>query len=218
MFRVGVTACGVFAALLCSSARADPIQITSFITSGSADVIPGSAQFSLFEPEVSFTGAGRSTAGPCIIGCLPGTSVTGAIGVISSEDWGLSGTVTLDGVSHVYQFAPGLSGDALLEFSYVLPIPDVGATTLSLTTPFTAGAFFSSPVLGLSLHMVGGGVATVNLELGPSSPFYTLQSAHYDFVSPVPEPSTITLALVGFAGWVICRRKRKALSSPRPEG
>jgi hypothetical protein len=88
----------------------------------------------------------------------------------------------------------------------------------SLTTPFTAGAFFSSPVLGLSLHMVGGGVATVNLELGPSSPFYTLQSAHYDFVSPVPEPSTITLALVGFAGWVICRRKRKALSSPRPEG
>jgi hypothetical protein len=186
---------------------------TISITGGTADVTGpgvGTATFSLFGTGVSFTGAGRTTSGPCNRLACTGTPGEVADAFISSEDQGLAGTVILSSITTNYLAFPNTRTGAGLDFSYFLPgFSTVGnPATVTLTTPFTALAFFDAPGFNgdQPLFMNGGGIATIALGLdSPGFPdgspaLYRLRSAHYEFVF-VPEPGTAELILLGLIVW-----------------
>jgi hypothetical protein len=183
------------------------------ITSGTADltVNSGSASesFSLTGPSFSFAGSGEVTTYPCSPSdpCSLGAQVPAALAELSSEDRGVSGTITIGSTSNDYLEAPGFPGGADIRYAFTLGTPATNPlNTLALTGPFTASADFADPNIesGTPFSFTGSGTVTINLSLlafpPPSSipPAYELQSMHFAFTG-VPEPGTGAMALAALS-------------------
>jgi hypothetical protein len=193
----------------------------SAVLSGSADIIPGHGEFSLIAVNSSFTGVGTfgpSNGGPCIsIPCAPGAFLNSGLSVISSEGGSLAGIVSLDGASYAYQGSPSSATYGSVDFHYFLTLTVPSGSppsTLVLTAPFTADAYFASPFFNSrqALQWYGGGTVTLTFRRAfpLTQTLYQFQSAHFDFV-PIPEPRTFAPVLTGLvlmgAAWIRVNRR-----------
>lgn len=193
------------------------------IMSGTADltVNSGSASesFSLAGPGFAFTGSGEVSAPPCTLDPCPlGTQIPAALAELSSEDRGVSGTITIGGTSNDYTESPGFPGGADIRYAFNLTTPATNPpNTLMLTGPFTATADFADPNIesGTPFSFAGTGTVTINLNLlafPPSSsvpPAYELQSMHFAFAS-VPEPGTGVMSLAAICVLaIVCAVSRR---------
>jgi hypothetical protein len=179
------------------------------ITSGRADLIAGprvNESFLLNGSGFSFSGFGINSGYPCLIGCIPGDPIPSGLATLSSEDRGAGGALTVGNTGCGVASGPGfpaLAGSVDIEFSFNLNTPGTNPpSSLTLTGPFTARAFFFDPNCQAGSFFVfsGQGLVTINLVLVVplfAAPTYNLQNMHFDF--GVPEPGTATLVCLAVA-------------------
>src|SRR2546430_2054743 len=148
--------------------------------------------------------------------CLPGTKIRSVLAGLSSEDRGASGGITFgnDSGSPSCDFSgiPGSRASVDVEFMFDLTTPGTNPpSSVTLTGPFTARAFFENPAcpVGSFFSFAGQGIVTADLTLGTSG--YDLPRLHFDFTS-VPEPATGAVVFVAILAAVSCR-SRGRLSS-----
>jgi hypothetical protein len=189
------------------------------ITSGTADLTVNSGTanetFAIAGPGFSFMGFGELSASPCTLvdPCPLGAQIPSALAELSSEDRGVTGTITIGGRSNDYIEGPGFPGGAGIRYLFNLSTPGTNpANSLALTGPFTATADFADPNIesGNLFSFTGSGTVTIklNLLLFPPQfsipPAYELQSMHFAFTS-VPEPETGGMALAAISVLAIVR-------------
>ncbi len=177
---------------------------TYAITSGTADLTVQSGgstseSFSFAGSGFSFTGSGGLSANPCTATCALGDPISSALAELSSDDSGVSGTITFGSTSTNYFEGPASQGSVDIFYNFNLSTPATNPPThLTLTGPFTASAFFQdSNIAPDTLSFNGSGTVTINLSL--ASQAYEFESMHFAFTS-VPEPSP---GLMVFAGIVV---------------
>jgi PEP-CTERM motif len=195
---------------------------TYTITRGTADLTVNSGladeSFSIAGPGFSFTGSGAVSGYPCRVfePCPLGAQFPAALTELSSEDTGVSGTITIGNTSSDYDETPGLLGGADIRYDFNLSTPATNPpNSLILKGPFTATADFGDPdITSFNVFsFTGSGTVTINLnwavyppEFAPSG--YELQSIHFAFAS-VPEPGTgiLVLAAISLVGILHFRKK-----------
>jgi hypothetical protein len=137
--------------------------------------------------------------------CVPGAEVSLEAVFVGTAI--RNGIITLEG--QTYDDNVG-SADSLtqanLEFSGSFTAPPA-APSATLSAPFGfTGSFAIPDESGLAsiTHLLrGGGIGTINLGFSPTLSSWVVESARYDFSStaaPVPEPGTMLLVGLGFAG------------------
>ena len=180
------------------------------ITAGSAgsskaggSLVLASQQFSLSGPGFTFTGSGISdNGGPCTLSCGLGSTLRGS-SIGNGPDGGISGNLTLNGVSQDYSFGPLSSGGVFISFSFDLVVPSINPLppncfncSLVLTGPFTADALYHTGSTPL-FEALGGGTASVTLLPLPPAQFVFVGQT-FTFV-PTPEaPPFLSLAAALF--------------------
>jgi hypothetical protein len=209
--------------------HAEPIDVTIAITSGMGSFNPdtgsGTSLLQLYGTDgfslIAAPGNGATAPGCCL---APGTT-TSFHGAWSGND--LPGVVTYNGdtFTSVGSLASiNTAGVDFLSSAFTLPAPD-GATSLTLTAPFTLTGFFrgipgSGPAGGppATVHatLVGSGIGTITFTWlaafgGVWDPgIVTLQIGNPEDV--VPEPSSIILACLSLAGVYGVRRHHRRRS------
>jgi hypothetical protein len=92
-----------------------------------------------------------------------------------------------------------------------------------VSAPFSlTGRAFALTPFGEFAHddlLFGGGIATVTLVPFPAipdfGPSWIVDSARFDFVQPVPEPSTLVLVGMGVLFAARARRSRRSVQNTR---
>jgi len=205
--------------------RAEPIEVTIPITSGSGGFTPdgglGTSPLQLYGTDgFSFVGTPYFgvTAPSC---CLAPGATTSFRGFWSSLD--IPGTVTYNGQTFPNVGSPDSNNTLRIDFTsspFVLPSP-TGPQTM-ITAPFTlAGTFMGAPTTGnalptLNATLVGSGTGTILFTLLTGFPIPLWQprevSLQIGATDAVPEPSSILLVCLSLAGvYGATRRRRPAL-------
>jgi hypothetical protein len=205
--------------------RAEPIDVTITITSGSVSFYPelglaasplqlyGTDGFSL----LAAPGSG-ATAPQC---CLaPGATTFFRASWLGND---LLGTATYNGdtFSNVGSLASNnVAGVDFVSSPFTLPSPG-SETSTTITAPFTLTGFFrGSPGSGttpttVNATLVGSGTGTILFTLVPGLPFIAweprLASLQIGAADAVPEPTSIVLACLSLAGvYGATRHRRRA--------
>lgn len=212
-----------------STARADPITVSSpiTITSGVLSVgsgVQGTARISISgDHGFTFTSTldrnSRVDVRACgqWLPCGPG-AIMSLVATWSGLDL-RNGTATLDGSTYPRVGASNSPNQMWFEVAGTTAAPDFGrARSVSLTAPFTLdGLFrFGESATGPTdfLQLAGSGTATVRLRRGTGdlANTWVYQGVRYEFAStplPTPEPASLVLLGSGLAFVVGRARWRK---------
>ena len=223
--RIGCAAT-VIVALTAVPSLADPISIlhgSILITGGSLPNGPvsltGSRGFSLVgtvAPSAGLTGL----FGQCVVPeCTPGSRIDFGLDLAGASGF-LSGTMTIEGDRYDISESVTAMADVFVHIDGSVLAPDMGPARPTVSAPFSlTGRAFALTPFGESGHddlLFGRGIATVTLVPYPPNPDFgpswMVDSARFDFVQPVPEPST--LVLVGM-GALFAARARRSRRSPQ---
>ena len=224
--RIGCAAT-VIVALTAVPSLADPISILD----GSI-LIPGD---SLTNGPVSLTGtrgfslvgtvapnAGQTGLfGQCFVPeCTPGTRIDFGLDLTGASGF-LSGTMTIEGDRYDISGSVTAIADVFLHLDGSVLAPEMGPARPTVSAPFSlTGRAFALTPFGEFAHddlLFGGGIATVTLVPFPANPDFgpswIVDSARFDFVQPVPEPSTLVLVGMGVLFAAGARRSRRSTST-----
>lgn len=188
-------------ALTPATATADPIVITSGTLSVTG--LGGGPQFNLIGLNFAANGGGEQGSSTPQMLCRP--CVSGAAITVGGFFGGSSvfHSATLNGT-----FYPniGLGGVLILSGPPII-VPN-STSNLTLTSPFSfsgqlllcASNCGSSQPPTFTVDLIGGGIATVNLQiffLANGNPIFQFQSVTYDFQTPEPTPEPMSILLLG---------------------
>jgi hypothetical protein len=199
------------------------------ITSGSFFFSGKSGGFGISGPGFSFGGGGATTSEfPCssIFDFCPAGTQIFFNAVVSSEDRGVSGTITVGSASRGYVENPATAGFAEMDAFFNLTAPAISpSSTLTLTGPCTGEAIFSDPNFPAPFTTIeneqtfiftGQGVVTATLlypNLGTLFPTtYVVEGLQFDFGNAgtaTPEPSTSGLVFAAVAAFLVRKRFSK---------
>lgn len=218
----------VIVALTPVPARADPISIlhgSILITSGGLNgpvTLTGSRGFSLVgtvAPSAGLTGL----FGQCIVPeCTPGSRIDFGLDLTGASGF-LSGTMTIEGDRYDISESVTAIADVFLHLDGSVLAPGMGPARATVSAPFSlTGRAFALTPFGEFAHddlLFGRGTATVTLVPYPAipelDPSWMVDSARFDFVQPVPEPSTLVLVGTGALLAARARRSRRSGQNTR---
>jgi len=152
---------------------------------------------------------------PCDAPCLPGDILAGTICCNSAPQVDTGPIVAvIDGISHP-RTDFNLTTDMIFTYTPPIELPQFGdRDVLTLTNPFLFTGIIRLNIGGggfgidlLQFNLTGEGIATVVIQRNASPSFPN--SFRFDFIDPIPEPSTILLLASGLAGLGFFRRRRK---------
>ena len=208
----------IIVALTPATANADPIVITS----GTLSVVglSGGPHFSFTGLNFSAIGGGEQGSSTPQMKCFP---------CVSGDTIGVGGffggssvlhSATLNGT-----FYPNIGlGGVLILTGPPIVVPN-STSNLTLTSPFSlsgqlllcASNCDSSQPTSFAVDLIGGGIATVNLQiffLSNGKPIFQFQSVTYDFQTPEPTPEPMSILLLGGGLLGLAAKLRRSRSRP----
>jgi hypothetical protein len=212
MHRVGALFLGIVL-MSATAVRSEPIAITDGLIRG----FPGHGlSLSLRGDGFTYAGGGGDW-GPMGMGlcdpfpCHAGTAQSFHHAITAVDQFVFGGTGQYQGAAFSVPWPA--SGAALqLVFSGTYTVPELPASTWTITTPFTFNGFVDPLELD-QINLVGGGTLTLtasNMGFPSGSDIYFASRIQYDFdfqPAPVPEPSSVVLVAAGVGILGVLRRR-----------